>query len=79
MQSIALAVEHKECLFDNSSDRLGPQPARAGSLIEQFLTQGFRAKGLAHSYHRLFGQAVRKSEGHELDDISGIEMREMPA
>jgi hypothetical protein len=69
VQSIALAVEDHEGLFDKLGDPVIPQPTRTPSTVEEFVSQTLGLSRVAQSESHLLWQAVSKAKRHELDDL----------
>jgi hypothetical protein len=79
VQAVTHAVEGEESIFDNSSDLIGPQPAGAPSLVEQFVPHAFRPCCTMQLGHRFLRQAIHKPERHKLDNVLRVEVREISA
>ena len=79
VQSIALAVEDHEGLFDKLGDPVIPQPTRTPATVEEFVSQTLGLSRVAQSESRLLWQAVSKAKRHELDNLLGVEVREIAA
>src|SRR5438067_11639287 len=77
MQAIALTIEREKRILDESGDWLAFQPARTPTAIEHFVTQSFRPVGHSQTFESLFWETIGKPKSDKLDDVLGVEVRQI--